>query len=138
MRGRFLAAAFLSLLPACRKGVPVRVAEARYAELSVPVLCDGTLEPGPQGELRAPEAASVAEIGAREGERVDAGRLLVRLSNPDLQERSLEARSSALALSADRESARAELARAQADFDQRQKTSASDERLLAAGAISRE
>src|SRR5258707_4525553 len=133
-----LAAGTLSLLPACRKDVPVRVAEARYSELSVPVVCDGVLEPGPNGELRAPEAASVAEIGAREGERVESGRLLVRLSNRDLRERAVEARSAALALAADRESARAELARAQADLEQRRKTSASDEKLLAAGAISRE
>jgi len=133
-----LAAGSLLLLAGCRKGVPVRVAEARYGELSVPVLFDGTLEPGPRGELRAPEAATVAEIGAREGERVDAGRVLVRLANPDLQGRSLEARSAALELSAERDSARAELARATADLDRRQKTSAADERLLAAGAITRE
>ena len=120
------------------KGVAVRIVPAKIRDLSVPVLCDGTLEPGPEGELRAPEGATVSEIAVREGERVDAGRVIVRLASPDLSERALDARSGALGLSAERESARADLSRARDENDHRQKTLDADERLLAAGAIPRE
>lgn len=130
-------AAIVSIF-ARKKGVSVRVVEARIRDLSVPVLCDGTLEPGPEGELRAPEAASVSEILARDGEQVEAGRVLVRLENPDLVQSALDARSGALELSADRETALAELSRSKSDAEQRRKTAEADERLLAAGAISRE
>lgn len=133
-----IAAAAVLLTLARKKGVSVRVAEARRQDLSVPVLCDGTLEPGASGELRAPEEAEVAEIAAREGERVEPGRIVVRLASPDLLQRALDARSAALALSAEREGARAELARSQSDLDQRRKIAEADDRLLAAGAISRE
>lgn len=130
-------AAALSILVR-KKGVSVRVVQARIRDLSVPVLCDGTLEPGPSGELRAPEAAAVAGIDAKEGERVETGRILVRLASPDLVQRALEARSGALELAAERESARAELSRTKSDREQRRKAAEADERLLAAGAISRE
>ena len=55
------------------RGVAVQIAEVRRGDLVVPVQCDGTLEPPPGGELRAAESATVAEILAQEGERVDAG-----------------------------------------------------------------
>ncbi len=133
------AAAGLALLAgACHSGVPVRVAQAHREDLSVPVLCDGTLEPGPAGELRALEPAEVADIAVREGERVEAGRIIVRLESSDLFQRSLDNRSAALGLSADRDAARAELARSQSDLELKRKTADGDERLLAAGAISRE
>ncbi|MGH9443909.1 MAG: hypothetical protein ACRD16_16715, partial [Thermoanaerobaculia bacterium] len=81
------AAAALVWLLARKKGVSVRVERARVQDLSVPILCDATLEPGPSGEIRAPEAAAVAEIDVREGDRVEPGRVLVRLESPDLSQR---------------------------------------------------
>ena len=131
-------AAGAALTSGCRQTVPVRVAAAHREDLSVPVLCDGTLEPGAAGELRAPESAEVAEIAVREGERVVAGRPLVRLDSPDLASKSLEDRSAAVALSADREAAKADLAAAETDFALKKAAAEGDERLLAAGAISRE
>jgi multidrug efflux pump subunit AcrA (membrane-fusion protein) len=74
------------------KGVPVQVIEVKRGDLIVPVQCDGTLEPPPGGELRSPEAAVVAEIPAREGERVAPGRPLVRLENAELSQKPLDAR----------------------------------------------
>jgi HlyD family secretion protein len=133
-----MAAAAVFLLVSRKQSVPVRIAQARYGDLSVAVLCDGTLEPGASGELRAPEAAAVSEIDAGEGERVEAGRILVRLENPDLLAKALEARSAVLQLFAERETARADLARLHSDLDQRARTAEADERLLAAGAISRQ
>src|SRR5450830_388970 len=133
-----MAAAAVFLLVSRKQSVPVRIAQARYGDLSVAVLCDGTLEPGASGELRAPEAAAVSEIDAREGERVEAGRILVRLANPDLLAKALEARSAVLQLFAERETARADLARFHSDLEQRARTAEADERLLAAGAISRQ
>jgi hypothetical protein len=50
-------------------GVAVGTARAARKDLIVPILSDGTLEPAAGGELRAPEAATVAAIPAREGER---------------------------------------------------------------------
>ena len=75
------------------RGAPVQVAEVRRGDLIVPVQSDGTLEPPPGGELRAAEAAAVAEIPAREGDRVAAGAPLVRLENPELSQKALDARS---------------------------------------------
>ena len=64
------------------RGGPLRVsravAGARYArrsavrkDLVVTITSDGTLEPPPGGELRAPASASVAAILVAEGQRVD-------------------------------------------------------------------
>ncbi len=119
------------------KGVPVQVVDVRRGDLIVPVQCDGTLEPPPGGELRSPEAAAVAEIPAREGEKVDAGATLVRLENSELAQKALDARSEALRLRADRAGADADLAEAlRAEKHQREVVEA-DARLLSSGAISR-
>jgi RND family efflux transporter MFP subunit len=119
------------------KGVPVQVVDVRRGDLIVPVQCDGTLEPPPGGELRSPEAAAVAEIPAREGEKVGAGATLVRLENSELAQKALDARSEALRLRADRASADADLAEAvRAEKHQREVVEA-DARLLSSGAISR-
>jgi HlyD family secretion protein len=119
------------------KGVPVQVAEVRRGDLIVPVLCDGTLEPPPGGELRASEAATVAEIPAREGDRVAVGATLVRLENAELSQKALDARSESLRLQAERATAAADLAEAErAEKHQRQVVEA-DARLLSSGAIAR-
>src|SRR5215470_5196522 len=83
------------------RGVPVQVVDVRRSPLVVPVQCDGTLEPPPGGELRSPEAATVAAIPAHEGDRVAPGDPLVRLENAELSQKALDARSEALRLEAD-------------------------------------
>jgi HlyD family secretion protein len=119
------------------KGVPVQVVDVRRGDLIVPVQCDGTLEPPPGGELRAAESAAVAEIPAREGDRVAAGATLVRLENAELSQKALDARSEALRLKAERASAEADLAELERAEKHQREVAEADARLLASGAISR-
>src|SRR5450830_1779147 len=76
-------------------GASVTTARAVRKDLVVPILSDGTLEPPAGGELRASEAAAVAAIPAREGERVAKGAPLVVLQSPELTQAALQARSTA-------------------------------------------
>jgi len=87
--------------------------------------------------LRAEESATVGRIVASEGDRVRAGDLLLVLESPDLSQKALDARSEALGLSADLESARAELAEAERQEKHLREISESDARLLAGGAITK-
>jgi HlyD family secretion protein len=119
------------------RGVPVQVVDVRRGDLIVPVQCDGTLEPPPGGELRAAESAAVAEIPAREGDRVAAGATLVRLENAELAQKALDARSEALRLRSDRASADADLAESERAEKYQREVVAADARLLSSGAISR-
>ncbi len=118
-------------------GTAVRTAAARRGDLIVPVQCDGTLEPPPGGELRAAEVATVAEIFVKNGDRVRTGASLLRLENPELSRKALDARSEVLRLESERAAAQADLS----DLERREKQAArvfeADARLLAAGAITR-
>ena len=119
------------------KGAAVQVVEVRRGDLVVPVQSDGTLEPPPGGELRATESAAVAGIPARDGERVAAGQVLLRLENAELAQKALDARSEVLRLRSDRASAEADLAEAErAEKHQRQVVEANT-RLFSSGAIAR-
>lgn len=120
------------------RGVSVQVAAVRRDRLVVPIQCDGTLEPPPGGELRSAQSATVAEVLIREGERVATGRPLVRLEDPELAQKAMDARSEALRLDAERAAAAAELSELSRDAEHRQRVVESDVRLLAGGAISRE
>jgi HlyD family secretion protein len=118
-------------------GVPVTTARAARRDLVVPILSDGTLEPPAGGELRAPEAATVATIPAHEGERVVKGAPLVVLQSPELTQAALQARSTAAQLSeekiragGDHEQQKRETARAKETFE-------ADARLLKESAIPR-
>lgn len=119
------------------RGAVVQTAPVRKGHLVVPVRSDGSLEPPPGGELRAEEAATVARIVASEGDRVKAGDLLLVLESPDLSQKALDARSEALGLSAELESARAELAEAERQEAHLREISQADARLLAGGAITK-
>jgi HlyD family secretion protein len=132
-----LLVAILLMALARPRGVPVQVVEVRRGDLVVPVQCDGTLEPPPGGELRSPEAATVAEIQAGDGDRVEAGTPLVRLENAELSQKALDARSEALRLAAERASAEAELADLQREEKHWREVFEADGRLLSSGAISR-
>jgi len=116
----------------------VTTARVERHDLVVPVLCDGVLEPGAGGEVRASQSATVASLPVRDGARVAAGEVLLTLSNPDLSERARGSRSDASALSAELEAARSESGVLSREADRRRRTLESDDRLLRAGAITRE
>lgn len=118
-------------------GVPVQVARASRADLVVPILCDGTLEPAPGGELRAPESATVAEILVHEGDRVKKGTALLRLDDPLLAGKALEARSELRRLEAERSQALADVEREKSDVQHLRKMADASARLLKEGAITK-
>jgi HlyD family secretion protein len=132
-----LALVWLVLGLAKPRGVTVQVAEVKRGDLVVPVQCDGTLEPPPGGELRSPEAATVKDILAREGDRVTPGTILLTLSTPELSQKALDARAEALRLRAELEGARSELSNAQREEKHWREVYEGDQRLLANGAITR-
>jgi HlyD family secretion protein len=129
--------AFLLTALARPKGVAVQVVDVRKGDLVVPVQCDGTLEPPPGGELRAAESAAVVELPVKDGDRVAANETLVRLENAELSQKALDARSEALRLRADQESASADLADAVRSEKHLREVVDADARLLASGAIAR-
>jgi multidrug efflux pump subunit AcrA (membrane-fusion protein) len=118
-------------------GVPVSTSRAVRKDLVVPILCDGTLEPPPGGELRAPEAARVAAVPARDGQRVRKGEVLVVLESPELAQSALTARGTALQLSEEKARAAAELAQARSEAAHAKEVFEADARLLKESAIPR-
>src|SRR5260370_32700362 len=62
--------------------VSVRLGRASRSRLVVPVLCAGTLQPPPGGELMARQAGLVGAIWAKEGERGLKGAPPLRLDAP--------------------------------------------------------
>jgi len=143
-RGRWIAglaaAAALLLVVAAYarpKRVDVQTTPVKRQDLLVPVQCDGTLEPPPGGELRSPEAATVAELIVRDGDRVAKDAPLLRLENPELSQKALDARSEALALSAERAQVQADLSNFRREEKHAQEQFEADARLLKAGAITK-
>jgi HlyD family secretion protein len=118
-------------------GVSVTTAWAVRKDLVVPILSDGTLEPPPGGELRASEAAAVAAIPAREGERVAKGAPLVVLQSPELTQAALQARSTAAQLSEERIRAAGDLEQQKRETARAKETFEADARLLKESAIPR-
>ena len=65
----------------------VQVADAKLGPLSVDIMATGTVEPRERIELRyAGVASEVIEVPVREGQRVQAGQLLVRTDSAPLEE----------------------------------------------------
>jgi multidrug efflux pump subunit AcrA (membrane-fusion protein) len=118
-------------------GVPVQVATTSRSDLLVPVLCDGTLEPAPGGELRAPESATVAEIFVREGSLVEKGSPLLSLDDPLLAEKALEARGELRRLEAERAQAVTDVAREKSEAEHLKTMADASARLLKEGATTR-
>ena len=118
-------------------GVPVSAARVARRDLVVPSLSDGTLEPPAGGEMRAPEAATVAAIPAREGERVAKGATLVVLVSPELTQRAEQARSTAAQLSEERIRAAGELEQQKRETARAKETFEADARLVKESAIPR-
>jgi multidrug efflux pump subunit AcrA (membrane-fusion protein) len=119
------------------KGVPVQVVKASRADLLVPILCDGTLEPAPGGELRAPESATVAEILVREGDRVKRGTALLKLDDSVLAGKALEARAELRRLEAERTQALGDAERERGEAEHLKKTAGASTRLLKESAITK-
>jgi HlyD family secretion protein len=117
--------------------VATPAAKAARADLLVPILSDGTLEPPEGGELRSPDRATVAAIHAREGERVRRGAVLVELGNPALSTRARDARAAVSELEAERAKAVADFEVEKAEAARARKVFEADARLLAAGAVTR-
>jgi HlyD family secretion protein len=118
-------------------GVPVSTARVARKDLVVPILSDGSLEPPAGGELRAPEAATVAGIPAREGERVAKGTPLVVLESPELTQAALQARSTAAQLSEERIRASGDLEQQKRETARAKETFEADGRLVKESAIPR-
>src|SRR5260221_12012699 len=118
-------------------GVALGTARAAGKALIVPILSDGSLEPTAGGELRAPEAATVAAIPAREGERVAKGAPLVILQSPELTQAALQARSTAAQLSEERIRAVGDLEQQKRETTRAKETFDADTRLVKESAISR-
>jgi HlyD family secretion protein len=133
MIARFTAA--LLLLAACRDAPVVQTAVVARRDLVVPILADGTLEPGAGGEVRAAAPAVVSAVYVTEGQRVAAGAALLRLDNVDVAQRFLASREDAAQLDAEQRAAAGDARSAELERDHAKATSDADARLLASGAI---
>ena len=120
---------------ACHPAPIVQTATVTRRALTVPILADGTLEAPPGAEVRAPEGGTIAAILAREGQRVARGTPLVRLHNPDLEQRVLASRVESAQLAEEQQRSAAELEAAQRERDHLKTIVESDARLIKSGAI---
>jgi HlyD family secretion protein len=136
--GAFAALVVLVAAVSRPKGASVQTAAVRRGDLLVPVQCDGTLEPPPGGELRAADAATVADLVAKNGDRVRSGAPLVRLENAELSRRALDARSEALRLEGERAAAAADADEIERGERHAARVFEADARLLSSGAITRQ
>jgi HlyD family secretion protein len=118
-------------------GTPITTARAVRKDLVVPILAEGSLEPPPGGELRAPEAATVASIPAKEGEQVAKDAPLVVLESPELSQSALAARSTAAGLAEEKVRAAGDLEQARRETAHAKEVFESDSRLIKESAISR-
>ncbi len=117
--------------------VSVRLGRATRSRLVVPVLCAGTLQPPPGGELRARDAGLVDAIWVKEGERVKKGAPLVRLDASELAGRAAAAREELQALREAEAVAEAQREADKREAAYRQGVLEADGRLLQQQAISR-
>jgi len=117
--------------------VPVRLARATRSRLVVPVLCPGTLQPPPGGELRAAQGGFVAAILAKEGERVRKGFPLLTIDAPELVARAMTAREELQQLREARVVAEAQVEAEKGEAAYRRQVVEADTRLLEKAAISR-
>jgi multidrug efflux pump subunit AcrA (membrane-fusion protein) len=118
-------------------GAPVSTARAVRKDLVVPILAEGSLEPPPGGELRAPETAMVASIPAKEGEQVAKGAPLVVLESRELSQSALAARSTAAELAEEKVRAAGDLEQARREAAHAKQVFEADSRLIKESAISR-
>jgi multidrug efflux pump subunit AcrA (membrane-fusion protein) len=117
--------------------VSVRLGKASRSRLVVPVLCAGTLQPPPGGDLVARQAGLVAAILVREGERVLKGAPLLKLDAPELGGKAAAAREELLALREAKAVAEAQRDGERREAAYRKGVVQADRRLLDQQAISR-
>jgi len=117
--------------------VSVRLGRASRSRLVVPVLCAGTLQPPPGGDLMARQAGLVGAIWVREGERVFKGAPLLRLDAPELAGKAAAAREELFALREAKAVAEAQLDGEKREASYRRSVWEADRRLLEQQAISR-
>ncbi len=120
---------------ACHPAATVQTATATRRALTVPILADGALEAPPGAEVRAPEGGAIGAILVREGQRVIRGTPLVRLDNPDLEQRVLASRTESAQLAEEEQRSSAELEAARREREHLRAIVESDARLIKAGAI---
>ena len=140
-----LLAAFISL---GRKEVPVRAVKARQGDITSAISTNGKVEPVDNFEAHAPAATTIKKLFVHEGDRVQAGQLLLELDNADARAQAARAQAQLSAAQADlhavhsggtREEVLTEqsrLVKAQAEVDSARKNLAALERLQAQGAAS--
>lgn len=120
---------------ACHPTPNVQTITAARRPLTVPILADGALEAPPGAEVRAPEGGVIGAIFVREGQRVVRGTPLVRLDNPDLEQRVLASRVESAQLAEELQRSGAEQSAAQRERDHLRAIVEADARLVKAGAI---
>ncbi len=117
--------------------VSVRLGRASRSRLVVPVLCAGTLQPPPGGDVMARQAGLVGAIWVREGERVLKGAPLLRLEAPELGGKAVAAREELQTLREAKAVAEAQREGAKREAAYRRGVLEADRRLLEQQAISR-
>lgn len=131
--GRLALAALVVV--SCAQRVTLQTAVAARRALIVPILADGTLEPPPGGEVRAPEGGVIAGVLVHEGQRVTRNTPLLQLDNPDLAQRVLASRAESAQIGGDAAQAVADAADAGRERDRLRGIADADARLLQSGAI---
>ncbi len=135
-KGRVVGAAAVALLTlACHETPLVETAPVARRALVVPILADGSLESPAGGEVRAAEGGIVGAVLVREGDRVAPGAALVRLENPELDQRLLASRQEAAQLAAEAESNAIERTAAEQEAQHLKSIVEGDARLVKTGAI---
>jgi RND family efflux transporter MFP subunit len=136
---RVVAAAAVALLGlACHETPLVETVPVARHALVVPILADGSLESPPGGEVHAAVGGIAGAVLVREGDRVAAGTPLVRIDNPELEQRVLAGRQELAQLSAQAASNAIERAAAERETQRLRSIVESDARLVKAGAITAE
>jgi len=121
-----------------RRGSSERVATVARKDLLVPILAGGTLEPPAGGDIRSPDAGVVAELFVHEGDRVRQGQPILRIANPQIEQQLLSGKSSVTQLGAEESRAQADADAAQREVERTKSVVDSDQRLVSAGAITKQ
>jgi len=133
-----------------RGSLPIRVAQATLGNLTSTVSTNGKVEPQPQVnyEAHAPFAGTIATLVVHEGEKVQAGQLLLAMDDSEAKARLATAEAALKGAQASYQAAKSggtqqerialkgDLARAQIDRDQAQEQLAALHRLQSSGAAS--
>jgi HlyD family secretion protein len=129
------AAALAMLATACHEVPTVETAAVVRKSLVAPILADGTLEPPPGGEVRAPEGGIIGAIFVHEGQRVAKGTPILRIDNPEADQRVLSGKQESAQLAAELQTTAIEVESAKREADHLKSIAEADARLVKLGAI---